>query len=125
MHKPIMMTLPWPPSVNHYWLQRGTARFIGPKGKAFRVAVAEECAALGVTAIEGRIAMHVALWPPDKRRRDVDNLLKALLDACEHAGCYADDNQIDELHIVRHEVRRGGQCVVVILPISKPLGETP
>ena len=115
--KPIQITLPWPPSVNHYWLQRGKARFIGAKGKAFRQAVAEECAAQEIAAMEGRLSVHVALWPPDRRRRDIDNPLKALLDACQHAGCYADDEQIDELHIVRQEIYRGGRCVVVILPI--------
>jgi len=116
MQKPIQLLLPWPPSVNHYWLQRGKARFISPRGRAFRQAVAEECAMQGVTPLDGRLAVHVALWPPDKRRRDIDNLLKALLDACEHAGCYADDNQISELHIIRHEVQSGGRCTVVILP---------
>jgi crossover junction endodeoxyribonuclease RusA len=115
--KPIQLVLPWPPSVNHYWLQRGTARFIGAKGKAFRQAVAEECAAQGVASLEGRLSVHVAMWPPDKRRRDIDNPMKALLDACEHAGCYADDSQIDELHIIRQEVHRGGRCVVMIIPI--------
>jgi len=58
--------------------------------------------------------VHVALFPPDKRKRDVDNVLKALLDACEHAGCYESDSQIDELHIVRQEMRTGGGCTILI-----------
>jgi len=114
---PIQLLLPWPPSVNHYWGQRGKARYIGKKGKEFRLAVAEACALQGVSALEGRLAVHVSLWPPDKRRRDIDNPIKALLDACEHAGCFIDDSQIDELRIVRHEVVRGGRCAVLVLPI--------
>lgn len=114
MTQHIQLLLPYPPSVNHYWGQSGKQRFIGAKGKAFRLAVAEECATQGINGLEGRLAIHVALFPPDKRKRDVDNVLKSLLDACEHAGCYESDSQIDELHIVRQEVRPGGGCTVLI-----------
>lgn len=113
----IQLLLPWPPSVNHYWGQSGKQRFITKRGKDFRMAVAEECALNEVKALEGRLAVHVALFPPDHRKRDVDNILKALLDACEHAGCYESDSQIDELHIVRQEVKKGGSCTILILQL--------
>ena len=81
----------------------------------------EACAEAGVEAIEGRLSMHVSLFPPDRRKRDVDNVLKSLLDACEHAGCYESDSQIDELHIIRQAPRPGGACTIVILPIDPVL----
>jgi crossover junction endodeoxyribonuclease RusA len=108
------LILPWPPSVNNYWMSSGNMRYISKRGRVFRQAVAEECATQGVRALEGRLAVHVALFPPDKRKRDVDNVLKALLDACEHAGCYESDSQIDELHVVRQEIRIGGGCTILI-----------
>lgn len=114
----IQLELPYPPSVNHYWGQAGKNRFIGKKGKEFRVAVAEACLEAGIQTLEGRLSVHVALFPPDRRARDVDNVLKPLLDACEHAGCFVNDSQIDELHIIRQEVRKGGACTVVILPVG-------
>lgn len=92
-------------------------RYISAEGKRFRQAVMEECALQQIPSLEGRLAVHIALYPPDKRKRDVDNVLKALLDACEHAGCYDSDNQIDELHVIRQEVRKGGSCTVLILTI--------
>ncbi|NBW18494.1 MAG: RusA family crossover junction endodeoxyribonuclease [Caulobacteraceae bacterium] len=82
----IQLLLPWPPSVNHYWGQSGKSRFISKRGQQFRASVIESCK--GVIALEGRLAVHITLFPPDRRKRDVDNILKALLDACEHAGCY-------------------------------------
>lgn len=116
--KHIQLLLPFPPSVNHYWGQSGKHRFISKRGKDFRVAVAEACVDNNVQALEGRLAVHVALFPPDRRARDLDNTLKALLDACEHAGCYESDSQIDELHIIRQEVRKGGGCTILIHPIT-------
>ena len=114
----IQLLLPWIPSVNHYWGQAGKRKFIGKKGKEFRIAVAEAAADAKVEALEGRLAIHVALFPPDKRKRDIDNVLKAWLDALEHAGCYENDSQIDELHVIRQEVKKGGACTVIILPID-------
>ena len=113
----IQLLLPYPPSVNHYWMSSGNMRYISKRGRVFRQAVAEEAATQGIVGLEGRLAVHIALFPPDRRKRDVDNVLKALLDACEHAGCYESDSQIDELHIVRQEVRKDGGCTILILPI--------
>ena len=114
MTQHIQILLPYPPSVNHYWMSSGNIRYISKHGRAFRMAVAEECAAQAVQALEGRLAVHVALFPPDKRKRDVDNVLKALLVSCEHAGCYESDSQIDELHVTRQQIQKGGGCTILI-----------
>ena len=36
---------------------------------------------------------------PDRRRRDLDNLLKALLDSMTHAGVMQDDALIEDLRV--------------------------
>ena len=113
----IQLELPYPPSVNHYWGVSGKQRFIGKKGKEFRAKVMDAVNEAGIQALEGRLAVHVALYPPDRRKRDIDNVLKSLLDACEHAGCYENDSQIDELHIIRRDVIKDGACTIVILTI--------
>jgi crossover junction endodeoxyribonuclease RusA len=110
----INLILPYPPSVNHYWGVSGKQRFIGKKGKEFRQAVAEACLDAQIQTMDGRLAVHVAIWPPDNRKRDVDNTIKPLLDAMEHAGVYENDSQIDELHIIRREPMKGGSCSVVV-----------
>lgn len=65
------------------------------------------------TQIESRLAMTIHLTPPDKRRRDIDNSAKAVLDALMHAGVYRDDSQIDDLHLIRGPVRQNDGGVVV------------
>jgi len=69
MSPTIQLLLPWPPSVNHYWGQAGKHRFIGKRGKEFRKAVAEACIEAAVEPLEGRLAVHVNLYPPDRRKR--------------------------------------------------------
>lgn len=117
----IMLELPYPPSVNHYWGQKGNQRFIGKKGKEFRVAVQLECLIKGIKSLPGRLSVSIDLYPPDNRKRDLDNVLKSLLDAMEHAGCYENDSQIDKLSIVRMEVVKDGKCFVSI--IQQTFGE--
>jgi crossover junction endodeoxyribonuclease RusA len=71
--------------------------YISGEGKAFRIAVGRECCLKGVKAITGNIALSIHAYPPDRRARDLDNLFKAILDACQHCGCYANDSQIKHL----------------------------
>jgi crossover junction endodeoxyribonuclease RusA len=68
-----------------------------------------------------RIAMVMDVYPPDRRRRDIDNLQKGPLDAMEHAGVYADDSQIDWLLTRRCEVVPDGQLIVQVstLPLTR------
>jgi crossover junction endodeoxyribonuclease RusA len=114
----ISIELPYPPSVNHYWGQSGKHRFIGAKGKEFRKTVIELIEREKIRTLFGRLAVHVNLYPPDRRKRDVDNCMKSLLDALEHGGLYENDSQIDELHIIRKEIIKGGMCIVTVLEIS-------
>ena len=109
----IALELPWPPSVNHYWGQCGKRRFIKDKGVQFRKFVSEQVATAG-KKLDGRLSVFVTLFPPNRQRRDIDNSLKALLDALQHAGCFDDDEQIDLIHLERKGVVKGGKCCVVV-----------
>ena len=114
----IILDLPWPKTINHlYGQSRNGRRFIRPAGMAFRLAVCEIVAAMGVKRIEGRVSLFIAAFPPDKRKRDLDNLLKGTCDSLTHAGVYVDDCQIDDLRIIRRTVERGGRLSVVISEI--------
>lgn len=106
------LSLPWPPSVNHYWRRNnGPGMHISAEGLAFRARVEALCSVVG--CVYGRVAVKVIAYPPDSRKRDLDNLLKSLLDALTHAGMFEDDSHIDDLHITRASVR-GGRVEVVI-----------
>lgn len=98
-------TLPWPPSMNRYWRSVSGRVLISAEGRKYRDAVA--VAALGGHRF-GRspIAVQIDAWLPDLRRRDVDNLLKAPLDALTRCGVWNDDEQVQELGIRKAGVDR-------------------
>jgi len=109
--------LPWPPSINHYWRRVGPRTLISREGRTFRTNV---CALLGgggnarKPPAGGRIALAMDAFPPDRRRRDLDNLQKPVLDALEHAGVYEDDSQIDLLLTRRRECVPDGRLEIAI-----------
>lgn len=95
-----MIVLPWPPSLNRYWRTFRGRMLISADGRTYRQeAVAAALAGHRFGAAKVRVSIDA--WVPDNRRRDVDNLLKAPLDALCHAGIYDDDSQIWELSIRR------------------------
>jgi crossover junction endodeoxyribonuclease RusA len=107
------LTLPWPPSINHYWRHTRNGHYISAEGQAYRETVRQTMALRATQALSGRVAVTVTAYPPDKRKRDLDNVLKALLDALTHGGLWADDEQIDDLRIVRSDVLKPGRVQVV------------
>ena len=117
------LTLPWPPSINHYYGRRPKGGvYIKAAGKAFRQAVCVMMAARGVNPLQGDLSLLMWVWPPDKRRRDLDNLQKATQDALQHGGAYHDDCQIAEYSVKRMQPVKGGKVVVRISTIP-PIGE--
>ena len=107
--------LPLPPSVNHYWRpgrdHRGRpARYLTAAAKHYKQAVGLLCGRK--QAFSGRCSVKVLVWVPDRRQRDLDNLLKGLLDSITGAGVIIDDCQIDEIHMRREGVHKGGKVQV-------------
>lgn len=114
----IAMTLPLPPSVNCYYGSCGNRRFIRKPGLVFRQKVAEIVSELNLKKLEGRVSLFVAVYPASKKVHDLDNRAKSLQDALTHAGVWLDDSQIDDLHLVRREVIKGGQVKIVITELK-------
>lgn len=124
------VTLPWPPSVNHYWRHR----IAGPKGKQFiQIYISKEGTAYreavratvlrrwpGLSKpLTQRLAVKLTVMLPDRRARDLDNLGKAILDSLTHSGVYADDSLIDRLEFVRGDVvGKPGRVDVEITPLA-------
>lgn len=115
----ITIELPYPPTVNHYWGRKGHQQFLTKKGRMFREAVAGCLIQRGVRYLRGRLQVGIDLHPPDRRKRDVDNVLKPTLDALEKGKAFADDFQIWRLAIERKSVVAEGKAIVRIEPYDE------
>ena len=114
------IVLPWCPSVNSYWRTVKGRTMISKKGRLYKQAAARAVlAAKANKFLACRLRVRLVAYPPDRRRRDIDNLCKSVLDSMQAAGVYLDDSQIDELTIIRASVEKGGVIVAEIEPINK------
>jgi Holliday junction resolvase RusA-like endonuclease len=117
---PIRLTLPWPPTVNTYWRHVGGRVLVSSAGRAYREEVAWRVKAAHANLdLTGEISALIDLFPPDRRRRDIDNILKALLDSLQYGGVYRDDSQIVSLNIKRRYPEPCGRVKVIIDEIKE------
>lgn len=115
-----IFTFPWPPTANTYWRHNRGRHHIATRGVQYRRYVATTLMLGGFKPLEKeRISIYIEAFPPDKRRRDLDNINKALLDSMQYAGLFEDDSQIDDLHIIRRQRTPVGQVVVHIRAICQ------
>ncbi|MEC5321535.1 RusA family crossover junction endodeoxyribonuclease, partial [Brenneria populi subsp. brevivirga] len=90
------LTLPFPPSVNTYWRSPGRGplagrHLISARGREFRthsIACVLEQLRRKPKPIMDPVSVSLVLYPPDRRQRDMDNYLKATLDAITHSGLW-------------------------------------
>jgi crossover junction endodeoxyribonuclease RusA len=107
--------LPYPPTVNNYFTVARGRKILSKRGRQYRKDV---LAAIGPRMpLLTRLTVTVDLCPPDKRRRDLDNVTKAVFDALQHAGVYQDDSQIDFFSVQRGKLTWGGACYVSVKEI--------
>lgn len=131
------LELPYPPSVNSY--KRVGRTVMTKKGKIYQQRVNTAKTNLfyyevwviikNLKAIK-RISMpidstidlclSVDAYFPDKRVRDLDNILKALLDSLVKGGLIKDDSQIKKLLITRCGIERPkGKIIIRISEYEK------
>lgn len=109
----IEIFLPYPPSVNTYWGFSGSRRFLTTKAKDFKTVTKARFDDLGHTGLgKARLSVSMTLHAPDKRVRDIDNVVKSTLDALCQAGAFEDDGQVDVLLVKRSFPMKGGSCIV-------------
>ena len=117
----IEVTLPWPPprlnpNARTHWGKRARA------AKRYKLDCGWACRAAGVRPLAvARAAVAVTFHPPDKQRRDLDNMLAAIkagLDAISAA--IGVDDSLFELAVARGEPRTGGEVVVRVTEAAAP-----
>ena len=125
----ISFYLPFPPTVNNYYVKTQRGVFISHKGRKFRDEAMDEIHAQldGLDIITTPMLVEVVLFVPDKRVRDLDNYMKGLLDSITQANVWTDDSLIDQLFVYRGEICKNGRALVKIYDAAPviPVGEEP
>lgn len=84
-------TLPFPPSTNRLWRIAGKRMY---RSKRYMEWIGECALALELEArpeIDYPFNIEIVAGRPDKRRRDLDNLSKPILDVLQHCQVIKDD----------------------------------
>ena len=114
-------SLPFPPSMNTYWRNFRGRTVMSKAGRAFREQVIQYVIDNNIPKFgESKVKITLILRPRDKRKIDIDNRIKAVLDALEHAGVFDDDFHVDHIHMIRGAPIKGGLLHVTIEEIDNP-----
>ncbi len=114
--------LPFPPSVNTYWRapNKGPLKgrhLVSEAGRKYqraaRAAIIEQLRAIPKPSAD-LATVEIILFPPDYRRRDLDNYNKALFDALTYAGVWEDDSQVKRMSVEWGENTKGGKVEITI-----------
>lgn len=110
----LQIELKWPPSVNHMYLRTRSKIIQKPEVVRYKQETRALLYGRKDLPMEGKLSVLIEVYPPDHRRRDIDNVSKVTLDSLQYAGVYRDDYQIDDLRIIRREVVKDGKLIVTI-----------
>ena len=112
--KQVEFVLPYPPSVNHIWGRRGANRsYIKPEYRAFLNNVSLIVGRTRLIEAEAYRVTFIAI-PPDRRKRDLDNIFKAVFDSFTRCGLWKDDSKVKEIHARREEPQKKARGVVIV-----------
>jgi len=126
LEKTIQLYLPWPPTINNYYSHTSRGVYISKKGRLYSKLVEEAVReqTSGFTMLLEPLQMELVLYPPDRRKRDLDNHLKALQDSLTRSAFYEDDSLIDQLVVYRGEIVKKG-LALVRFSTAEPLLKAP
>jgi len=105
------LELPWPPTANTMFpTGKDGRRHLSKRGRSYRIEVyARVCEQTKrLKTLRGPLIVSVFLYPPDKRKRDIDNSFKALFDALTYSAVWEDDSQIKLLCAYVMPKKKGG-----------------
>jgi crossover junction endodeoxyribonuclease RusA len=110
----IELSIPFPPSVNRLWRATKTGKVYRSKEYVdwTKEALWEIKEQAKRRRISGQYKLTIEAVRPDKRKRDIGNLEKAINDALVHSGIVDDDHLCE--WIVAKWVPEGPPCLITL-----------
>lgn len=106
---------PFPPSLNNMYPNgKNGRRYISQRGKTFKAAVDLVAQDRKPKLLRGPVWVELLVHPPDRRKRDLDNLIKPVLDAMVSSGFIEDDEQVKRIEATMAECDPEKRGLVVV-----------
>jgi Holliday junction resolvase RusA-like endonuclease len=116
----LILELPYPPSLNSYYRHVGNKVLISKAGREYRERIKAIVSFDGIKGFDKvDLQVIITFYPPDNRRRDIDNTLKCLFDTLTHSQIWNDDSQVKRLFVEKKEPLENGQVILKIMEYQK------
>ena len=123
MSKVITLTLPWPPTSNHFHQPIKMGNFArlttSKKARDYKKRIVEEFGGTFGKPLDTKLRLTAVFFAPTRAKRDLPNFEKAFMDGLNDAGLFEDDSLFDDIQFLRGEIIKGGCIVVRISPIPE------
>lgn len=113
----MILTLPYPPSLNRMYRAINGRNILSKSGREFYERadwLIKSQLPRGWQPITGRVRVDCWAYPPDRRKRDLDNLWKPVLDALTKSGVWLDDSQVVDERLRWGPKEKDGRVTVEI-----------
>lgn len=102
MTDPITLSLPYPPSANSIWRSTRSQKsnYLSPAYKAWRALAHAELMGQRPQKVDGPYRLSLVVNRPDRRRRDLSNIVKPVEDLLQAAGIIRDDADCERLMVM-------------------------
>lgn len=119
----MQVSLPYPPTLNNLFKNVGKKRVRSAEYDAWIRAANLALRAQRPAKHLGSFRATIVLTRPDRRRRDIDNTVKAIMDLLTKAGAIEDDCLAQSLTVAWawDQVIPGGAVIVTIEPAEFPI----
>lgn len=114
--KVIEFSLPYPPSVNHYYDRSKDGKvFLKKKVKEYREFVLWSLKNKILYSFGKKLVrMEIHIYHPDRRERDLDNTLKCIFDTIQLLGVYERDSQIKMFLVMFKGIIKNGRVDIIM-----------
>lgn len=109
----VALYLPYPTSVNRLWRKTATGVYRSPEYGTWFRAAGNELNAQNPGKVSGPYELRIVLGRPDRRRRDLDNTVKAISDLLVTHGVIGDDSEAIKITLEWSDAITGAHVFVL------------
>ena len=108
-------TMPWPPTVNAIYRAVGGRVIKSKTYRLWKTLARNHLEQQKINQVKPPYQVEIVLSPPDRRRFDIDNRAKVVLDILEDVGYIENDCFVNDIRITRTEPNKENPCAAFMV----------